>query len=292
MTVFCLGSINVDHFYRLASLPRAGETLSARTHVMGLGGKGVNQSIAALRAGARVVHIGAIGQGDHWVEGQLTHHGVALDWIDRVPVATGHAIVAVDDAAENQIIIYSGANLEQSPDRIRQALGTAVRGDCILIQNETSHQVDAAKVAHAAGLRVFYSAAPFDLAALDAVLPYVTHLLVNAGEARQLVEATGKALADLPVEAVIVTHGARGAEWIAHGANPVFVPAFKVAPVDTTGAGDCFAGNLAAGLDLGMTALESMVLASAAAALQVTRPGAADAMPGRDEVAEFIARQT
>ena len=291
MTVYCLGSINIDHVYRLPALPRAGETLAATHHTPGLGGKGVNQSIAALRSGARVVHIGAVGVGDRWIEEQLAHHGVAMDFIARVPGGTGHAIVAVDDAGENQIIIFSGANLAQDPALIESALDTATRGDILLLQNETSHQVEAARIARARGLSVFYSAAPFALEPLLAILPHATHLLMNTGEAAALVAATGTALADLPVEAVIVTHGARGAEWISAGAEPVFVPAFPVDPVDTTGAGDCFAGNLAGRLDQGATALEAMVLAAAAAALQVTRPGAAPAMPTHEQVAAFLAHR-
>ncbi len=286
--IFCLGSINIDHVYRLPALPRAGETLSATSHNPGLGGKGVNQSVAALRAGASVVHIGAVGQGDAWIAAQLTGHGIGLDRIASVAAGTGHAIVAVDDAGENQIIIHSGANLAQDPAMIAAALGQGQPGDILLLQNETSHQVEAARLARARGLRVFYSAAPFDLGALRAVLPHVTHLLVNAGEAAALVAATGIPLADQPVEAVIVTRGAQGAEWISAGAEPLFTPAFPVTPVDTTGAGDCFAGSLAAALDRGQSPAQALRYAAAAAALQVTRPGAAPAMPLRAEVEALL----
>lgn len=289
MTVFCLGSINIDHVYRLPTLPRAGETLAAMTHTPGLGGKGVNQSIAALRSGARVAHIGAVGQGDAWIGERLHAHGIALDFVARTPHGTGHAIVAVDDAGENQIIIFPGANQAQDPALIERALATGQEGDILLVQNETSHQVHAARLARSRGMRVFYSAAPFALDALLAILPHATHLLMNAGEAAALTAATGSALADLPVQAVIVTHGARGAEWISAGAEPLFVPAFRVEPVDTTGAGDCFAGNLAGRLDQGTTEHEAMRLAAAAAAIQVTRPGAAPAMPTQAEVAAFLA---
>jgi ribokinase len=291
MTVYCLGSINIDNFYRMPVLPKAGETLAATAHSVGLGGKGVNQSIAALRAGASVVHIGAIGHGDTWTEGELTRHGVPLDAIAQVPAGTGHAVVAIDENGENQIIIYAGANRTQSPALIARTLATAQPGDALLLQNETSHQVEAATQARERGLRVFYSAAPFELDALQAVLPHVTHLLVNSHEAQALTRASGLALDRLPVQAVIVTHGARGAEWISPGDAPVFVPAFSVTPVDTTGAGDCFAGSLAAALDQGALAREAMTYAAAAAALQVTRPGTADAMPSRTEVEAFLARR-
>ena len=291
MTVFCLGSINIDHVYRLTELPLAGETLSARDYRPGLGGKGINQSIAAKRAGATVVHIGAVGEDDLWITEALSRHGIGMGCITTVPVPTGHAIVAVDDRGENQIIIYSGANLAQDPALIAAALAQGQAGDILLLQNETSHQVEAATLARKRGMKVFYSAAPFALEPLLAVLPQVTHLLVNAGEGKALVEATGTALDALPVEAVIVTHGASGAEWIVPGRTPSdFQPAFSVTPVDTTGAGDCFAGSLAAALDRGETTRDALRYAAAAAALQVTRPGAAPAMPERAEVEALLAR--
>ena len=291
MAIFNLGSINIDHFYRLPHLPQPGETLAALDYRRGLGGKGANQSIAALRAGAEVVHIGAVGRGDDWILAELSRHGLSLDAIARVEAATGHAIIAIDPAAENSIIIHPGANRAQQVESITTALAGARPGDSLLLQNETSHQVMAAKAARAAGLRVLYSAAPFDLAPLRDVLGSITHLLVNALEAEALVQETGTALADLPVEAVIVTRGAQGAEWIAPGAAPLFVPAFPARPVDTTGAGDCFAGSLAAGLDQGLMPQEALRYSAAAAALQVTRHGTADAMPDRTEVEAFLANQ-
>lgn len=288
MTVFNLGSINIDHFYRLPHLPQPGETLASDAYAMGLGGKGANQSVAALRAGAEVVHIGAIGAGDHWTEAQLTALGLDLAAIARVSTPTGHAMVMTDPAGENTIVLYAGANRAQDAGLIDACLARGGAGDSLLLQNETSHQRIAAMKARSQGMRVFYSAAPFNLTALHDVLGAVSHLLVNAPEAEALIRATGVALGDLPVEAVIVTRGAAGAEWIAGGAEPVFVPAFTVEPVDTTGAGDCFAGALAAGLDRSLPVADAMRWAAAAAAVQVTRPGTAEAMPDRDTVARFL----
>jgi len=289
MTVFNLGSINIDHFYRVPHLPQPGETVTASGYMKGLGGKGANQSVAALRAGARVVHIGAIGKGDGWTAGQLAVLGLDMGCIARVDQPTGHAVVFTDPEGENSIIIHPGANRAQPPEAIEQALGTGQAGDILLLQNETNHQVDAAKLAQEHGMRVFYSAAPFELAPLKAILPHITHLLVNAVEAAALVAETGTELADLPVQVVIVTRGAEGADWISAD-NRFHMPAPKVTPVDTTGAGDCFAGFIAAAIDQGMTPEQALRHAAAASALQVTRPGTAEAMPDRDEVASFISQ--
>lgn len=288
MTVFNLGSINVDHFYRVPHLPQPGETLAALDYMKGLGGKGANQSVAALRAGARVVHIGAIGEGDGWAAGQLALLGVDMGSISRVEGPTGHGLIVTDQAGENTIIVHGGANRAQSLPAIEVALAAGRAGDILLLQNETSHQVEAAKLAQDQAMRVFYSAAPFELAALKAVLPHVTHLLVNAVEAAALVAETGTELRDLPVQVVIVTRGAEGAEWISAG-HCFHTPALKVTPVDTTGAGDCFAGSIAAAIDEGMTPEQAMRYAAAAAALQITRPGTAEAMPERTEVHAALA---
>lgn len=286
MTVWNLGSVNVDHVYRLSHLPAPGETISALGYDKGLGGKGANQSVAALRAGAEVRHLGAVGEGDDWVLAELARHGLATDGIARVAVPTGHAIVATDPAGENLIVIAPGAN-RALPPQLLEALDRARPGDTLLLQNETSLQAEAAARARARGLRVMYSAAPFGIEPLRAVLPHATHLLMNEGEARALGTATGQALADLPVEAIIVTRGAEGADWIGAG-ETLHAPAFRVTPVDTTGAGDCFAGSLAARLDLGEGPQAALRYAAAAAALQVTRPGAAGAIPSRAEVDSFL----
>jgi ribokinase len=282
VTVWCLGSINIDHVYRLAHLPRPGETLAALSYARFLGGKGANQSVAALRAGARVVHLGAVGADGDWALGQMGALGLDLGAVLRVAGDTGHAVVATDAGGENLILLHPGAN-RAMPRTVLDPLGAARMGDTLLIQNETAWQVEGAARARAAGLRVMYSAAPFDLRALRAVLPHATHLLMNQVEADALAQATGTGLADLPVQAVVVTRGAQGADWVA--ADGVrHVPAVPVTPVDTTGAGDCFAGSLAARLDLGDVPDEALRYAAAAAAIQVTRPGAAPAMPTWAEV--------
>lgn len=287
MTIFNLGSINIDHYYRMPHLPQPGETMAALGYTKGLGGKGANQSVAALRAGARVVHIGAIGEADSWAAGELASLGLDMGAIARVDQPTGHAIVATDPAGENAIIIHAGANRAQSDEIIQEALGAGQAGDILLLQNETSHQVEAAKSAREHGMLVFYTAAPFELEPLLNILPHVTHLLVNAIEAAALEAETGMTLADLPVHAVIVTRGDEGADWVSDDGR-LHMPAYRVAAVDTTGAGDCFAGTLAAAIDAGMTPEHALRQASAAAAIQVTRPGTTAAIPTHEEVSDFL----
>lgn len=292
MTIFNLGSINIDHFYRLPHLPLPGETLAALSYRRGLGGKGANQSVAAARAGADLRHIGAVGADGRWMVARLGELGVDCTHVAEVAEASGHAIINIDEAGENAIVLYPGANRAIPAAAVQKALGQAGPGDWLILQNETTLQAEAARFAREQGLFVAYSAAPFDAGAVRAVLPHVTHLLVNEVEAAQLCAALETGLPDLPVPYLVMTLGARGAVWQDRAAGTrIEVPALPVTPVDTTAAGDTFAGYLIAALAEGMPADGAMHLAAAAAALKVTRPGTADAIPARAEVAAFMAAQ-
>lgn len=290
MTIYNLGSINIDHVYRLAALPRAGETISSLDHALGLGGKGANQSVAAARAGAQVRHLGAMGTGDDWVLDMLGAAGIDTGAVARLDgVATGHAIILVDAEGENSIILHGGANRALPAGLVTGGLATIGPGDILMMQNETTLQAEAAAHARAAGARVIYSAAPFEIEALRAVLPHVSILAVNEVEARDTFAAFGEAL---PIAGLLITRGAKGAEYRDLETGRIWEqPAFRVQAVDTTGAGDCFAGWFAAGLSRGEDIATTLRNASAAAALQVTRKGAGDAMPTRAEVAAFLAQQ-
>ena len=283
--IYSLGSINVDHVYRLSHLPATGETLAADTWTRILGGKGANQSIAAARAGARVVHIGALGLDGNWMRDALADAGVDVTHVTTAEAASGHAIVMVDASGENAIVIHPGANRALHPNQIKAALRDARPGDWLLMQNETNCQGEAARMAKSHGLQVAYSAAPFDVDAARAVLPFVSLLILNAVEDEQLFQAVS--VVDVPMR--LVTHGARGAEWFdANSGRAVPVPAFCVQAIDTTGAGDCFAGYAVAGLATGLAPAQALRRASAAAALQVQRLGASEPIPTAAEVDAFL----
>ena len=290
MAIWNLGSVNIDNVYRLDHLPRPGETLAAKGFSVGLGGKGANQTMAAARAGALVRHLGAMGSGDDWVLDSLRDAGACPEAIRRLTgETTGHAIILLDSEAENSIVIHPGANRALDPAQIGSDLAEIGPRDTLLIQNETNCQVEAARIAREAGARVIYSAAPFDIGAVRAVLDHVSILAMNEGEARQLFDAIP---GDLPVEGLLITRGGDGAEYRDLRSGEVTrQPSFSVVPVDTTGAGDTFAGYFAAALDRGDSVAQAMQLASAAAALKVTRPGAGDAIPSLEEVLEFLQSQ-
>ncbi len=284
MAVYNLGSINADNVYRVPHLVAPGETLAATELTQGLGGKGANMSVAAARAAARVVHIGAVGPDGRWASDRLMEYGVDTRHIAHVLTPTGHANICVDAAGENTIVLFAGANQTVSDDMIGAALAEASPGDSFVTQNETNGQVRATEMAKSLGLRVIYAAAPFDAAAVRAVLDHVDLLILNAVEAAQLVSETGTNLADLPLKDIVVTKGRDGATWHSKGRNAVHVPAVEVTPVDTTGAGDTFTGFLIAGLDRGMPMAQALDQATRAAALMVTRVGTADVIPDLREL--------
>lgn len=286
--IYNLGSINADHVYRLTHLPSPGETLAAQSYTRLMGGKGANQSVAVARAGGRVLHIGAVGPDGGWMVEALARHGVDVTHVARCDVESGHAVVYVDDFGENAIVIHAGANRALGVAAIEAVLAQSGPGDWLMMQNETSLQVEAARFAHERGVRVVYSAAPFEVEAVRAVVPFVTLLIVNEVEAAQMARDLGEV--DVPV--MIVTRGADGVEWRdATGSETVTVPAPRVDPVDTTGAGDTFAGYVVAGLAEGLVPRAALQRAVAAAALAVTRPGASASIPRREDVEGFLAQE-
>ncbi|MFQ6550886.1 ribokinase [Aestuariibius insulae] len=283
MTIWNLGSINIDRFYRLPHLPGPGETIGSTGFSTGLGGKGANMSVAAARAGAHTCHIGAIGSDGLWTRDRLLEYGVDTRFIADVEAATGHAIIAVAEDGENQIILHPGANHAIPQQTIDAALSTAATGDICVMQNETTMQEGTAAKARSLGLRIAYAAAPFEAEAVRAVLPHLDLLVLNEVEATQLTDALGTTLMDLRLSDIVVTKGAEGCLHIARE-QETHHPAIKVTPVDTTGAGDTFTGYLLAGLDRGQPIAQAIRQATRAAALMVQREGTADVIPDLKEV--------
>lgn len=285
MTVFNFGSINIDHFYRLPHLPGPGETLAATGYDRGLGGKGANQSVAAHRAGADVVHIGMVGP-DGSGRRELADFGVDVRFVGTEGRVTGHANVHVDAGGENMIVVLPGANHEQSLTLLKSALAEARPGDHFMLQGEANLGAEAAALAREAGCFVTYSAAPFKPARVAEMLPLCDLVAVNSVEAQQMAAHLGVTVDALPIANLLITDGANGARW--RGDEVIDQPAFPVEAVDTTGAGDCFIGTVIAARDQGAGRAEALRRGAGAAALQVTRPGTADAMPTADEVAAFL----
>ena len=286
MTVFNLGSINIDLVYTVSHFPAPGETLTTLDHQRTLGGKGANQSIALARAGATVHHIGAINPEDEWLRTEMRDAGVEMSGIQDSRLATGHAIVSVSVDGENQILLFPGANHDIDMDAAGDALDAAAAGDWALLQNETNGGDSFVAAARDRGLKLAYSAAPFDAEVTAGPLPHTDLLIVNEGEAEALAAMLGKPAAEAGIPHLVITRGGDGADYTDGAFHQ---PAFDVDVVDTIGAGDCFFGYFLAEIAAGREEPQALRLASAAGALHVTRKGAGAAIPDRADVEAFLA---
>lgn len=286
------GSINLDHVYRVPHLVHPGETLASLDYRVGLGGKGANQSLAMARAGGRLSHWGRLGRQDAWARDALARDGVDVSTVMLVDGPSGHAIIQVDDAGENAIILFPGANHETSRQELADLLAAARPGDWLLLQNERNGLEELIPLAVAHGLKVAFNPAPMDSSVARLPLQQCSLLFVNRTEAALLcglaVESSAEALLDalaaqLPGAEVVLTLGGEGA-WHQQAGLRRHQPALPVVAVDTTGAGDTFVGYYLAALQANLPVEECLRRAATAAALGVQRAGAADSIPFLDEV--------
>ena len=180
------GSINIDHVYRVKDFVQPGETLSSLSYRVFPGGKGLNQSVALARAGAKVYHAGAVGQDGHWLVERLEDEGVSTDFVVRVDTPTGHAIIQVTDSGENSIILYGGANQSISTDNIENCLGHFSKGDYCLLQNEINSIPEIINEAARRNAKVVFNPAPMTPEVLNYPLHKVNILIVNIVEGAML----------------------------------------------------------------------------------------------------------
>lgn len=290
MKILNYGSLNIDHVYSVDHLVRPGETLASLNYAMHPGGKGANQSAAIARAGGAVHHAGKIGRDGRWLVDQLTEYGVDTSQIRVTDDPSGHAIIEVDAAGENSIILHGGGNQQISTDEIDETLALFGPQDTLLLQNEISNTDHLMRAAAKRGLTICFNPAPMDPGVLDYPLELVGTFVVNETEAMGL--ATGAQTPEQALEAlavrfpgveIIVTLGASG--LIARrGSESVLMPAFAANVVDTTAAGDTFIGYYLARRAAGDCFSDALRVASKASALAVSRPGAMTSIPLLNEV--------
>jgi len=289
MAILNFGSIIIDHVYRVPHFVRPGETLPCSEYRIFAGGKGFNQTLALARAGVAVSHAGAVGGDGQWLVDQLVAEGVDVEGIVTANAPTGHGIIQVTDRGENAILQFPGANrtiTREHADRVLQRFGA---GDVLVLQNEVNELEYLVRTAHARGLRIALNPAPMDSAVAALPLDTVGILVVNEVEAADLTgEATPpgmlKALRRrMPGTAIVLTLGERGALYDDTDRH-IETPAWPVTAVDTTGAGDTFTGYLLASLAQGYAVPDALQRAARAAALCVTRAGAAASIPHAAEV--------
>lgn len=288
ITVF--GSANMDLVAYVSRAPRLGETVTGRDFRTVPGGKGANQAIAAARAGAEVTFLGAVGSDAFGAEMRdtLAAAGVDVSLLRRAPGASGIAHIVVDDEGGNSIIVVPGANgTVTGPTEAEQAVIAASRALLLQLELPMPAVVAAARTAREAGVPVVLTPAPAQPLPAD-LLDAVTLLVPNEHEAAGITGAHDPAAAlDKLLEAVeeaVITLGSEGALYGSRTGERLRVPAVPVKAVDTTAAGDTFAGALAVARAEGLPAADALRFAAAAAALSVQREGASTSMPSRTEI--------
>jgi ribokinase len=287
--IVVFGSVNLDLIFQLPHIPRAGETVLGPHLRQEPGGKGANQALAAARDGARVIMAGAVGRdalADTALQ-LLRQQGVDLSRVVATDLSTGCAGIAVDPNGDNAICVGSGANLLAKSDQVEDAL--LGPDTTLVLQMEVSTAETEALIdrAHRCGARVILNLAP--AAALSAAaLRALDILVINDAEAAWLgsrlqTGATTQAIQASLGITVIRTLGSKGVEATTADGVHLRLPAREIVPVDTTAAGDCFMGVLAASLDRGETLKQALTRANTAAGLCCTRAGSQTSIPTRAE---------
>jgi ribokinase len=294
--IVVFGSINLDLIGKVSRIPKPGETVPGTSFATAAGGKGANQALAARRAGAKVRMIGSAGKdtmGDQALA-LLSEGSVDLSDVRRSDTAQGVAMIFVDEAGENVIGILPGANGEVSIEDAERTLAGLTLNDVLVVQQEIQpgSTIRALSVARVRGARSILNTAPFLATTREAakradiVVANETEFALLAGEGD--LDEKMRGYVDATKRTIIVTLGPEGAKALTATGEAISVPAMKVTPVDTVGAGDTFVGYLAAGLEAGLSLEQSMRRAAVAASLACLKPGAQPAIPIAAEVDKAI----
>ena len=290
--ILSYGSLNLDLVYQVPHFVQAGETLSSTSRTVHCGGKGLNQSIAAARAGGTVSHAGKIGGDGTVLTDILRKSGVDTDFVTVGDGPSGHAVIQVDPSGQNCILLFGGCNQEITPEEIDRALAHFQTGDYLILQNEINGLDYLITQAARRGLRIVFNPSPIDESIFRLPLGEAWLLIFN--------EIEGGALAGCDDEEgilntlrqrwprcrLLLTLGSHGCVYD-DGQRRLRQSIYQVGTVDTTAAGDTFTGYFLSALLKELPVAQALELASRASALAVTRKGAVPSIPLWDEVQAF-----
>lgn len=298
MKVLCFGSLNIDYTYKVDHFVKKGETLSSESLQVFSGGKGLNQSIALAKAGVETYHAGAVGEDGGFLLKELEDAGVNTECVEVLrEVRTGNAIIQNDREGDNCILLYGGANQAITKKQVDKVLERFESGDFIVLQNEINELAYIVEKAHQRGMKIVLNPSPMNDKIRNLPLEYVNYFLLNEIEAGQILgqdtsaefegeKLAGALLRKFPEAAIVLTLGGDGSVYM-DAKETVPQSVYKVKAVDTTAAGDTFTGFFIGGILRGLSVSEAMDLASRAAAIAVTRRGAAPSIPILQEAEQF-----
>lgn len=289
MKIYNLGSLNIDYVYNVEHFVSAGETLSSSEMEIFPGGKGLNQSVALARAGAKVIHGAVVGnQGEFLVE-TLKNSGVDTGRIKKSDLTNGHAIIQVDKSGQNCILLYAGTNRSLDKQYVEDFLSDAQKDDMVLIQNETNCLKEIFKLAEKKQLQLAFNPSPIDKEIANLPLSSVKWWFCNEIEGETLfgssdpITITENFIKKYPESNLILTLGKEGCIF-KNKEKLVKQPIFDAKVVDTTAAGDTFTGFFMSMVAKGEIIEKALEIASKASAITVSRKGASVSIPTLDEV--------
>jgi ribokinase len=300
--IVVIGSLNMDLVARAPKIPIPGETVLGSTFNTFPGGKGANQAVSAARQGAEVVFVGRVGADAF---GRQLVEGLRVEGIDTQSIgitettSSGVALITVDAAGQNNIVIVPGANHQLTPEDIEQASLAFEQADALLLQLEIPLETvqAAARQAKKQGVKVILNPAPAQALPAD-LLSLVDVIVLNESESALLsglpvetleqAETATCALIKQGLGCVVLTLGANGALLLTNAQPAIYEPGFPVEVVDTTSAGDAFTGAFAVALAAGLPPEKALRRGCAAGSLAVTRPGAQPSIPTAAEVDQFL----
>jgi ribokinase len=300
--IVVVGSINMDLVVRAPVHPAPGETILGSDFHTIPGGKGANQAVAAARLGSQVTMIGRVGKDEF---GKSLLENLTKEEIDTQHVgidqeaASGIAMITLDAAGQNTIVVASGANMCLTPDMVREAWEQLDAIDAVIMQLEIPIDciIEAVVLAKNCGARVILNPAPARelpeelYRLIDVIVPNESETSILTGlpvETPDQVDRAANHLLAQGVNAVALTLGSRGVSLLESSGNITQLSPHRVKVVDTTAAGDAFVAGLAVGLAEGATLVNAARLGNAAGAIAVTRLGAQPAMPTRAEVEQLV----
>lgn len=294
MRILNIGSMNLDMVYQMDHIVQPGETEASYGMNVFLGGKGINQSVAAAQAGAEVYHGGMIGEdGQPFLDACAQYH-VDSRYIRQVEGKSGHAIIQIDKNAQNCILLFGGANQKLTEAYVDEVLEGFEAGDILLLQNEVNMLPYIVDKAYEKGMQIALNPSPFNEKLNEVDMGKISVFLLNEVEGFQVTGVTepdaiiAKLLELYPHARIVLTLGKDGAVY-ADQEQKHFQPIFKVKAVDTTAAGDTFTGYFLAGLCEGMPIPEVLKRSAKASSIAVSRPGAVPSIPCRTEVEQALA---
>jgi len=288
MKILSIGSLNIDYVYSVDEFVCPGETKNVSNLTINCGGKGLNQAIAAAKAGLCVYHAGVVGNDGAFLCEELKKYGVSTEYVKTIDQKTGHAIIQVNQKGQNCILVYPGTNGMLDRKTVSGVLDHFGSEDVLMLQKETNMVPEIIRMASRRNMRIAFNPSPLSGDIREYPLELVRWLFVNETEGAAIAPAAdeneilNRLHSRCPDTEIIMTLGEKGS-MVADKNGSASYPACKVTPVDTTGAGDTFVGFYLRASLLPVPDKTPAEFATIASGISVTRPGAAKSIPNYEE---------